>query len=133
MFTISDPLSFTFLATELIFIVASIGFILASSKAKTEWGRATRAGFGISMLAIRTLAVLPSWWLYYADAKLKWGGNGCSAFDLQCLKQSIKDTIVVIENAVVLGAFVVGFVLYQKRFPKQLASGESKPEPTYYR
>lgn len=133
MFTISDPLSIAYLSTEVIYIVVSVAFILASSKAKSEWGKAALAGFGLSMLGLRLLAVLPSWWLYYADAKLGWGGNGCTTLDLQCLKQSIKDTVVVIENAVVLGAFIVGFSIYQKKFPKQLAPGEDKPEATYYR
>jgi hypothetical protein len=31
---------------------------------------------------------------------------------------------------VVLGAFVVGFLIWQKKFPKQLAPGETKPEAT---
>jgi hypothetical protein len=37
---------------------------------------------------------------------------------------------VVVENAVGLGAFVVGFLIWQKKFPKQLASGEPKREMT---
>lgn len=133
MFTISDPLSFAYLATELIYIVVAIALVLLSGRAKSEWVKATLAGFGLSLLALRVLAVLPSWWLYYADAELKWGGNGCTQLDAQCLKQTLKDTIVVIQNALVVGAFVVGFVIYQKKNPKQLAPGEDKPEPTFYR
>ena len=30
----------------------------------------------------------------------------------------------------VLGGFVVGFLIWQKKFPKQLAPGEAKPEAT---
>ena len=30
------------------------------------------AGVGISFLAITTLAVLPSWWLYFAEQTLGW-------------------------------------------------------------
>ena len=49
---------------------------------------------------------------------------------MSCLKQSARDLVVVIENAVGLGAFVVGFLVWQKKFPKQLAPGEPKREMT---
>ena len=44
--------------------------------------------------------------------------------------KSIKDSVVVVQNAVALGAFVVAFVIYQRKFPKQLAPGEPKPDAT---
>ena len=36
------------------------------------WTSAFIAGVGISFFAITTLAVVPSWWLYFADQTLKW-------------------------------------------------------------
>jgi hypothetical protein len=125
-----DPLDPVLLLFEGIYIVVAIGLLAAAFKAKSEWAKAGLAGLGLSIIALRSLAVWPSWWLYFADARLKWGGQGCVALDLQCVKQAIKDTAVVVENAVVLGAFVVGFIVWQKRFPKQLAPGEAKPEAT---
>ncbi|MHB8513569.1 MAG: hypothetical protein ACYDCC_15540 [Actinomycetota bacterium] len=111
------------------FLIAGIlGFI--AFKSKSEWTKASLASLAISIVAWRVLAVLPSWWLYYSDAKLHWGGNGCVNLDMQCLKQAAKDTVVVIENAVGLGAFGVAFWLYQKKYPRQLGPGESKLEAT---
>lgn len=125
-----DPISPKWLLLEGIYFVAAAALLGAAFKARSDWVRASLAALGLAILAIRVLAVLPSWWLYYADGKLKWGGQGCTELDLSCLKQTIKDTIVVGEGAVGFGAFVVGFWLYQKKFPKHLASGEQKPEAT---
>lgn len=130
MVTISDPLSIPFLLFEGAWIVLGFAFLAAAYRARSEWVKASLGMMGIAILGIRTLMVIPSWWLYYADAELKWGGNGCVTLDLQCLKQSVKDTIVVVENGIMIGAFIVAFWLYQKRFPKQLAPGEAKPEAT---
>lgn len=125
-----DPLDPRLLLTELVWIAIAAALLGAAYKAKTEWVRASLAGLGLSILGIRLLAVLPSWWLYFADSHLGWGGQGCAKIDLQCIKQALKDTAVVIENGAVLGAFVVGFAIWQKKFPKQLAPGEPKPETT---
>jgi hypothetical protein len=133
-----DPVLLIF---EGVWFVLLIGLLVASGKMKTSWAKAGVAAIALSMLAVRTLAILPSWWLYYSEGQMKWGGQGCIQLNLaelfksesasnSCLKQMIKDTVVVIENGVVLGAFVVAFLIYQKKFPKQLAAGESKPEAT---
>lgn len=118
------------LLVEGAYIGGSIALLLVAFKAKSEWVKAALGAFAIATLAWRLLAVVPSWWLYFAEGELEWGGQGCVALDASCLKQSVKDTIVVIENAIVLAGFVVAFVMWQKRFPKQLASGESKSEAT---
>lgn len=131
-FTI-DPLSPVLVLFEGVYIGISILLLLASSKIKSEWAKASVAAFALMMISWRLLAVLPSWWLYYADGRLGWGGQGCVEIDAACIKQVLKDTVVVIQNAVVLGGFVVAFLMYQKKNPKQLASGEGKPEATYYR
>lgn len=125
-----DPLSPVLLLFEGIYIAASVAFIVLSGKAKTGWVKASLAGFGLMMLGLRALAIWPSWWLYYAEGELGFGGQGCVSIDVSCIKQAAKDTVVVVENAVVLGLFVVGFLIYQKKFPKQLAPGEEKPEAT---
>ena len=137
MFTI-DPLDPILLLFEVFYIAVAVGLMVLSRKTKSEWVGASLASFGLMTIAWRLLAVLPSWWLYYADGVLGWGGQGCVNLlvreDLiSCLKQTTKDLVVVIENAVVLGGFVVAFLIYQKKFPKQLAPGEEKPEPTFYR
>lgn len=118
------------LIVEVVYIIGSLALLGAAFRAKSEWVKAGLGALGLAMLGWRLLAVVPSWWLYYADGTLKWGGQGCSEVDLQCLKQAAKDTFVVVQNAVVLGGFVVAFMMWQKRFPKHLAPGEQKPEAT---
>ena len=128
-----DPLDPILLLFEPIWLGLGVALMLVSGRAKSEWVRASLAALGLSILGLRLLAILPSWWLYFAETKLDWGGQGCVELDLSCLKQAAKDTVVVIQNAVVLGAFVVGFILWQKKHPKQLAPGESKPEGGGYK
>lgn len=128
--TFPDTANPALLLFEALYIGVAIALLLASYKVKSEWVKATLAAFGLAILGLRLLAVIPSWWLYFSDSHMKWGGQGCTAIDASCLKQAAKDTIVVIENAVVLGGFVVGFLIWQKKFPKQLAPGEAKPEAT---
>jgi hypothetical protein len=128
-----DPLDPVLLLFEPIWLGIAVGLMLFSGRVKSEWVRASLAGLGLSILGMRLLAILPSWWLYFADGALGWGGQGCVELDLSCLKQAAKDTVVVVQNAVVLGAFVVGFIIWQKKHPKQLAPGESKPEGGGYK
>lgn len=118
------------LLVEGVYFALCGALFFAAYKSSNEWVRATLAAFALSIVAWRVLAVIPSWWLYYAEGKLQWGGQGCINLDLSCLKQTIKDTVVVIQNAVALGGFVVAFWLYQRKFPKHLGTGESKPEAT---
>jgi hypothetical protein len=118
------------LLLEGAYFVLAIGLLVAAYRAKSEWVKASLGTLGLAILAWHILAILPSWWLYYADGVLGWGGNGCSKLDAVCFKQIAKDLVVVTENAVGLGAFVVGFLMFQKKFPKQLATGEPKREST---
>lgn len=125
-----NSISPAWLILEVVYIVLAAILMAAAYRAKSEWVKAGLATLGLAILAWHILAILPSWWLYYADGVLGWGGNGCTKLDASCLKQSTRDIIVVGENAVGLGAFVVGFLVWQKKFPKQLASGEPKREMT---
>jgi uncharacterized membrane protein AbrB (regulator of aidB expression) len=118
------------LLLELVYMAIAVGLLVAAFRAKSEWVKGSLAAMGLAIIVWHTLAILPSWWLYYADGVLGWGGNGCTKLDMICLKQIGKDLVIVTENAVGLGALVVGFLLYQKKFPKQLASGEPKRETT---
>lgn len=131
-----DPLDPILLLFEVIYIAIAVGLLLWSSRVKSEWVRATLAGLGISILGIRLLAILPSWWLYFAEGRIGLGGQGCVEINpatkdgIQCFKQVGKDLVVVVQNAVVLGGFVAAFVWWQKKHPKQLGSGEEKLEAT---
>ncbi len=125
-----NPVSPFWLALELVYFGVALALLGAAFRSKSEWVRAVLGAMGLAILAWHILAILPSWWLYYADGVLGWGGNGCTKLDIVCFKQIGKDIVVVIENAIGLGAFVAGLLIFQKKFPKQLAPGEPKREMT---
>lgn len=125
-----NSISPLWLVLEVVYFVAAGVLFVVAYRAKTDWVKATMATLGLAIVSWHVLAILPSWWLYYADGVLGWGGNGCTKLDASCLKQSVRDIIVVGENAIGLGALVVGFLVWQKKFPKQLAPGEPKRETT---
>jgi hypothetical protein len=128
-------LSPKFLLLEVIWFGLSFALLAGAFKAKSEWTRASLAGLGLSILSWRTLAIIPSWWLYYADTQLDWGGQGCVSLStgrdaVSCLKQTARDVVAVVEMGIAFTGFVVAFLMYQKRYPKQLATGEPKPDST---
>lgn len=118
------------LLLEVAYMALAVVLLGAAFRAKSEWVKAGLGSLGVAIILWHTLAILPSWWLYYADGVLGWGGNGCTKLDMICFKQIGKDLVIVTENAVGLGALVVAFLMYQKKFPKQLAAGEPKREST---
>jgi hypothetical protein len=118
------------LLLELVYMSIALALLGAAFRAKSEWVKGSLAALGLAIIAWHVLAILPSWWLYYADGVLGWGGNGCTKLDAVCFKQIAKDLVTVTENGIGLGALVVAFLIYQKKFPKQLASGEPKREST---
>ena len=118
------------LLVEGVYMAGAIALLLAAFRAKSGWVKGGLAALGVAIISWHVLAILPSWWLYYADGVLGWGGNGCTKLDMICFKQVAKDVVTVTENAVGMGALVVAYGIYQKKFPKQLASGEPKREST---
>ena len=118
------------LLVEVVWFAIAAGLLAVAFKSQNGWTKAGLGALGLAIIAWHTLAIIPSWFLYFSENVLDWGGNGCVALDTKCFKQALKDTIVVIENGIALGGFVVAFLIYQKKFPKQLAGGEKKPEAT---
>jgi cytochrome c biogenesis factor len=79
------------------------------------------------------LAVIPSWWLYFADATLKWTDNFTLSLGIRKIvlaKQVIRDLIVVVWYGVALLAAGRLIAIYNKRNPRVLAPDESKREAT---
>jgi hypothetical protein len=80
-----------------------------------------------------TMAVVPSWWLYFADGTLKWTRNFTVPLGVRKLvlpQKAIRDTIVVIWYGLVLVGAGLGVRVYNRRNPKVLPSGEDKREAT---
>ena len=88
---------------------------------------------GIWIAMIIFLAVVPSWWLYFADATLKWTDNFTLSLGIRKIvlsKQVIRDIIVVLWYGVALLAAGLLIRTWNKRNPKVLAPDESKREAT---
>jgi hypothetical protein len=67
------------------------------------------------------LAIIPSFWLYFADGTLKWTSQ---------LLQALRDIIVSGYYVVALVAIGIAVLIWNKRNPKVLPPGESKREAT---
>ena len=98
-----------------------------------RWVKLTLVTMGIWVAMFVTMAVIPSFWLYFADGTLKWTGTFSIPYgfgELTLPMQAVRDVVVVIWYGVALGAFGLAVHLYNKRNPKTLPSGEEKREAT---
>jgi hypothetical protein len=71
---------------------------LASLKKRAEaflkafewtWAKAVVFSLGLTAFILISTSVLPSFWLYFADQKLKWSGAGPNGFWLKELRDAI--------------------------------------------
>jgi hypothetical protein len=53
------------------------------------WTRAVVFSLGTTFFILISMAVIPSFWLYFADQKLKWDGSGPQGFWLKELRDAI--------------------------------------------
>ncbi|HET9292102.1 MAG TPA: hypothetical protein VFQ49_13585 [Actinomycetes bacterium] len=98
-----------------------------------RWVKLTLVTMGIWVALFVTMAVIPSFWLYFADGTLKWTGTFSVPYgfgELTLPMQAVRDVVVVIWYGVALGAFGLAIYLYNKRNPRTLPSGEEKREAT---
>jgi hypothetical protein len=91
------------------------------------------AMMGIWLAMFVFLAIIPSWWLYFADGTLKWTGNfhlnlGIRKLTMQ--QKVLRDLIVVIWYGIALGGFGIAIRVYNRLNPKVLGPGEEKREAT---
>jgi hypothetical protein len=114
--------------------VEAAGVSLVRPKDEGErWVKLTLITMGLWAALFVTMAVIPSYFLYFADGTLKWTGRltipyGLGELDLP--QQALRDVIVVVWYGLALGLFGLGVHLYNKRNPKTLPSGEEKREAT---
>jgi type II secretory pathway component PulF len=83
------------------------------------WTSAFLAGIGISFLAITTLAVIPSWWLYFAEQTLGWTTE-------DRLLIAIRDMVALGWITVWVGVFVV--TAYMVQSLRRRLRGEKQAE-----
>jgi hypothetical protein len=98
-----------------------------------RWVALTLVNMAIWVGLFVSMAVIPSYWIYFADGTLKWTGNfevplGFRTLTLQM--QAIRDVVVLVLYGAAMGAAVLAIVIYNKRNQKTLPSGEEKREAT---
>jgi hypothetical protein len=86
-----------------------------------RWIQATVVGLGLFAVMLVLFAVIPSYWLYFADGTLKW-----TSFWLS----KLRDVVVSGYYVVVLLAAGVAIGVWNRRNPKVLPPGEDKREAT---
>jgi hypothetical protein len=111
-----------------------LGVSLVRPKDEGErWVRLVLLTMAIWVALFVTMAVIPSFWLYFADGTLKWTGKFHVPYGFGKLvlpMQMVRDTVVVLWYGVALGAFGLAIRAYNRRNPKTLPAGEEKREAT---
>jgi hypothetical protein len=98
-----------------------------------RWVRLSLVTIGIWLAMIIVLAVIPSWWLYFADATLKWTDNFTLRLGVRTVvlpKQVLRDLIVVGWYGAALAAAGMLIAAHNKRNRKVLPPDEAKREAT---
>ena len=83
------------------------------------WTNAFLVGLGISFASLTAMAVIPSWFLYFAEQTLGWTTSNR-------LLLTIRDMVVTGYLTVVVGVFVVTF--YKLQVIRKRLRGESQGE-----
>ena len=98
-----------------------------------HWVKLVLVTMAIWVLMFVTMAVIPSFWLYFADGTLKWTGKFTVPYGLGELvlpMQMVRDVIVVLWYGIALAGFGLAIRAYNKRNPRTLPAGEEKREAT---
>ena len=115
-------------------IMEARGVSLRRPKDEGErWVALTLVTMGIWVAMFVTMAVIPSFWLYFADGTLKWTGKFEVPLGVRTLTlpmQAVRDVVVVVWYGLVLTAGGLAVRAYNRRNPKVLPSGEEKREAT---
>jgi hypothetical protein len=85
------------------------------------WTKAVIAALVLWLVALAFLAVVPSWWLYFAEDTLGWGRESFWLFKL-------RDLVAVILFSIPFGGFIM-VPLELQRWRRRLRS-ESESRPT---
>jgi hypothetical protein len=88
------------------------------------WTKAVLFCMVMWFLALATLAVIPSWWLYFADQKLHWGPQKFWFFKL-------RDVVAIILFSIPMGGFIMAPIQAQRLRRKLRSESDSRPTGGY--
>ena len=92
------------------------------------WTKAIVFSIALTFLILITTSVIPSFWLYFADQKLKWSGAGPNGFWLKELRDAIAMGLATTPIIVIL---VVAAVVQNWRRKLRGQSGDVRPTGGY--
>jgi len=92
------------------------------------WTKAILFSVALTFVILITTSVIPSFWLYFADQKLKWSGAGPNGFWLKELRDAIAMGLATTPIIVIL---VVAAVVQNWRRKLRGQSGDVRPTGGY--
>jgi len=93
-----------------------------------DWTKAVVFSVGLTFILLITTSVIPSFWLYFADQKLKWDGSGPNGLWLMELRDAIAMGLVTVPIIVTL---VLAAILQNWRRRLRGQSGDVRPTGGY--
>lgn len=110
---------------------------LAKPKARVEallrtfewnWTKAVVFSLGLTFFIMITTSVIPSFWLYFADQKLKWNGSGPNGFWLMELRDAVAMGLV---TGPIITILVGATIMQNWRRKLRGQSGDVRPTGGY--
>ena len=92
------------------------------------WTTAVMFSLGITFFLVLTNAVLPSFWLYFADQKLKWNGAGPNGFWLLKLRDAVAAGLF---TGPVVTLLIAGAIMQNWRRKLRGRTGDTRPTGGY--
>jgi hypothetical protein len=92
------------------------------------WTSAVLFSLGLTFFLLITAAVIPSFWLYFADQKLHWDGSGPDGFVLKLLRDAVAMGLVTGPFFTIL---IVSAIMQNWRRKLRGASSDARPTGGY--
>jgi hypothetical protein len=92
-----------------------------------NWTTSVLCALGITFFLLISVAVIPSFWLYFADQKLKWDGSGPNGLWLKVLRDAVA---MGLSTGPIITVLVVASVMQNWR-RKLRSQADSRPTGGY--
>jgi hypothetical protein len=93
-----------------------------------SWTKAILFSLALTFALLITTSVIPSFWLYFANQKLKWDGSGPNGFWLKELRDAVAMGLVTVP---IIVALVAASIMQNWRRKLRGQSGDVRPTGGY--
>jgi len=94
------------------------------------WTKAAVTALLLWFLGIVLVAIIPSWWLYFADQKLGWHPCPCPS-TMKFFLFKLRDVVAIVAFSIPFGGFVMVPYYLQKHRRRLRSESESRPTGGY--